>query len=88
MTPDIDAFLDDLGTSNQTCNGYRADLAHVFRMVQGAGNRIQQIPLRTPRSSRLFRSAPGILTPEDAATLLSACDPSSCPAWLSGCSVD
>jgi hypothetical protein len=38
MTPNIDAFLEELGTLNQTSNGYRV-AAHLLCMVQGAAPR-------------------------------------------------
>ena len=83
MTSDIDAFLDDLGTSNQTCNGYRTILRTFFAWCKAQG--IGSInPVEDAKKFRVVPSAPGILTPEDAATLLSACHPSILPGVAIG----
>jgi integrase len=83
MTPDIDAFLDELGTSNQTCNGYRAVLRTFFAWCKAQGIASAN-PVEAARKFRVVPSIPGILTPEDAATLLGACHPSIVPGVVIG----
>ena len=82
-TPNIDAFLDHLGTSNQTCNGYRTVLRTFFGWCKA--HEVASVnPVEAAKTFKVIPFAPGILTPEDAATLLVACDPSILPGVVIG----
>jgi integrase len=83
MTPDIDAFLDELGTSNQTCNGYRTVLRTFFAWCKAQGIASTN-PVEDAKRFKVVPSTPGILTPEDAVTLLGACDPLILPGVVIG----
>ena len=83
MTPDIDAFLDELGTGNQTCNGYRAVLRTFFAWCKAQGIASAN-PVEDAKKFKVVPSTPGILIPEEAATLLSACDPLILPGVVLG----
>ncbi len=83
LMPAVDAFLDGLGTSNQTCNGYRSVLRTFFAWCKAQGIASAN-PVEAAKTFKVVPSAPGILTPEDAATLLSACHPAILPGVLIG----
>ena len=83
MTPAIDAFLDGLGISNQTCNGYRTILRTFFAWCKAQGIASAN-PVEAAKTFKVVPSAPGILTPEDAAILLRACHPSILPGVVIG----
>jgi integrase len=82
-TPNIDAFLDLLGTSNQTCNGYRTVFRTFFGWCRAQGLASVN-PVEAAKTFKVVPLAPGILTPEEAATLLTACDPSILPGLVIG----
>jgi integrase len=83
LTPDIDAFLDELGRGNQTSNGYRVVLRTFFAWCKAQGLASVN-PVDEAKRFKVIPAAPGILTPEDAANLLSACDPSILPGVVLG----
>jgi integrase len=83
ITRDIDAFLDGLGTGNQTCNGYRAVLRTLFGWCKAQGLASVN-PVDEAKKFKVIPAAPGILTPEDAANVLSACEPSILPGVVLG----
>ena len=82
-TSDIDGFLSTLGASAQTCTGYRATLHSFFAWAKSRGHCTEN-PVAEAMTFKVVPTAPGILSPEDAATLLSCCHPSILPGVVLG----
>jgi len=82
-TADIDDFLIKLELSPATANTFRRDIRTFFEWATARG-----LSASNPAAkATTFKNPPGkigILTPEDAATLLSACDPSILPGVVIG----
>jgi Site-specific recombinase XerD len=82
-TADIDRFLTRLDLSPGTANTFRRDIRTFFEWASARG----LSPGNPAAKATIFKNPPGkigILTPEDAASLLRACHPSILPGVVIG----
>ncbi|MDX2080245.1 MAG: hypothetical protein SFU53_05620 [Terrimicrobiaceae bacterium] len=83
MTADVDRFLSSLGAAAQTCRGYRTILHTFFSWAESRGLSPEN-PVTKAMTFKVVPTAPGILTPGEAADLLANCDAAILPGVVIG----
>jgi len=80
---DIDKFLSALGSGPQTCMHYRT-IFHTFFKWCKKQKHCSENPVTDAMTFKVVPTAPGILSPADAADLLASCDPAILPGVVIG----